>query len=462
MNKKKLFSASLASVAVLGASFLAAQTSVVKADDKVDTSTTPSTLNIFDIVNSDIVNSGAPAADKPVAKPAPAAKPADKPVNEPALVGVTVLKPVAKPKELAALETSPAELAARAEFLANFDKALAEQIKKIEAAKPESTDPEAVKAAEEGKAKVIAKLKEEAAATRAEIVAAFANGVTVKDAEKFLEKPAKTKQGKFDQGTGLTSDDISKMIEADIAAEDKYTGPRTEWVTDEGVVIVPVAGVDKDDPLYNSSEKDADGVVRNYASYDARLKAEGYEFVKTETKDGVTRHYYEATIAKKTLWVDEEGKTLFAADGFQDENFQGNHEKLDKEGYDFVTVEQFDDEGETVVYFVYKKGTSRKGDSLVQPELQPYAEKGPSLVQPELPEYKPATPSVAGTNKDNTYKAPAAKEEAKKEEAKKEEAKKEEAKKALPNTGTKENAALASVGFLGLVLGALPFAKRKN
>ena len=452
MNKKKLFSASLASVAVLGASFLAAQTSVVKADDKVDTSTTPSTLNIFNIVNS-----GAPAADKPVAKPAPAAKPADKPVNEPALVGVTVLKPVAKPKELAALETSPAELAARAEFLANFDKALAEQIKKIEAAKPESTDPEAVKAAEEGKAKVIAKLKEEAAATRAEIVAAFANGVTVKDAEKFLEKPAKTKQGKFDQGTGLTSDDISKMIEADIAAEDKYTGPRTEWVTDEGVVMVPVAGVDKDDPLYNSSEKDADGVVRNYASYDARLKAEGYEFVKTETKDGVTRHYYEATIAKKTLWVDEEGKTLFAADGFQDENFQGNHEKLDKEGYDFVTVEQFDDEGETVVYFVYKKGTSRKGDSLVQPELQPYAEKGPSLVQPELPEYKPATPSVAGTNKDNTYKAPAAKEEAKKEEAKK-----EEAKKALPNTGTKENAALASVGFLGLVLGALPFAKRKN
>ena len=448
MNKKKLFSASLASVAVLGASFLAAQTSVVKADDKVDTSTTPSTLKI-----SDIVNFGTPAADKPVAKPAPAVKPADKPVNEPALAGVTVLKPVAKPKELAALETSPAELAARAEFLANFDKVLAEQIKKIEAAKPESTDPEAVKAAEEGKAKVIAKLKEVAAANRAEIVEAFANGATAADAEKFLEKPAKTEQGKFDQGTGLTSDDISKMIETDIAAEDKYTGPRTEWVTDEGVVMVPVAGVDKDDPLYNGSEENADG-VRNYASYDAQLKAEGYEFVETKTENGVTRHYYKHNaIANKTLWVDEEGKTLFAADGFQDENFQGNHEKLDKEGYDFVTVEEFDvNEGETVVYFVYKKGTSRKGDSLVQPALQPYAEKGPSLVQPELPEYKPATPSVAGTNKDNTYKAPAAKEEAKKEEA----------KKALPNTGTKENAALASVGFLGLVLGALPFAKRKN
>ncbi len=426
MNKKKLFSASLASVAVLGASFLAAQTSVVKADDKVDNSTTPSTLKI-----SDIVNSGTPAADKPVAKPAPAAKPADKPVNEPALAGVTVLKPVAKPKELAALEAkpavSPAELAARAEFLANFDKALNTSVAELE--KTKTTTPEEAKA----KAETIAKLKEVAAANRAEIVEAFANGATAADAEKFIAAPVKAV---LSANKGLTLDDLKKLKEADIAAEDEalnnqakkeaksnaYNGPRTEWVTDAGVLVEPVADLDRNDPLYN---------------YDKQLEEEGFKFVKTETKDGVTRHYYETKIAKKTLWVDEEGKTLFAADGFQDENFQGNHEKLDKEGYDFVTVEEFDDEGESVVYFVYKKGTSRKGDS---------------LVQPELPEYKPATPSVAGTNKDNTYKAPAAKEEAKKEEA----------KKALPNTGTKENAALASVGFLGLVLGALPFAKRKN
>lgn len=426
MNKKKLFSASLASVAVLGASFLAAQTSVVKADDKVDTSTTPSTLKI-----SDIVNSGAPAADKPVAKPAPAAKPADKPVNEPALVGVTVLKPVAKPKELAALEAkpavSPAELAARAEFLANFDKALNTSVAELEKAK--TATPEEAKA----KAETIAKLKEVAAANRAEIVEAFANGAKAADAEKFIAGPVKAV---LSADKGLTSDDLKKLKEADIAAEDEalnnqakkeaksnaYNGPRTEWVTDAGVLVEPVADLDRNDPLYN---------------YDKQLEEEGFKFVETKTENGVTRHYYETKIAKKTLWVDEEGKTLFAADGFQDENFQGNHEKLDKEGYDFVTVEEFDDEGESVVYFVYKKGTSRKGDS---------------LVQPELPEYKPATPSVAGTNKDNTYKAPAAKEEAKKEEA----------KKALPNTGTKENAALASVGFLGLVLGALPFAKRKN
>ena len=62
----------------------------------------------------------------------------------------------------------------------------------------------------------------------------------------------------------------------------------------------------------------------------------------------------------------------------------------------------------------------------------------------EVPQY---TLTTAGTNKDNTYQAPAAKAEDKKE---------------LPNTGGKDNAAVASLGFLGLFLGALPFVKRKN
>lgn len=69
----------------------------------------------------------------------------------------------------------------------------------------------------------------------------------------------------------------------------------------------------------------------------------------------------------------------------------------------------------------------------------------------DAPAATPATPAVAptvaGTNKDNTYQAPAAKAEDKKE---------------LPNTGGKDNAAVASLGFLGLLLGALPFVKRKN
>lgn len=62
----------------------------------------------------------------------------------------------------------------------------------------------------------------------------------------------------------------------------------------------------------------------------------------------------------------------------------------------------------------------------------------------EVPQY---TLTTAGTNKDNTYQAPAVKTEDKKE---------------LPNTGGKDNVAVASLGFLGLFLGALPFVKRKN
>nr|WP_239822408.1 SIALI-17 repeat-containing surface protein [Streptococcus mitis] len=70
----------------------------------------------------------------------------------------------------------------------------------------------------------------------------------------------------------------------------------------------------------------------------------------------------------------------------------------------------------------------------------------PALV-PKTPSTPAVAPTVAGTNKDNTYQAPAAKAEDKKE---------------LPNTGGKDNVAIASLGFLGLLLGALPFVKRKN
>lgn len=122
---------------------------------------------------------------------------------------------------------------------------------------------------------------------------------------------------------------------------------------------------------------------------------------------------------------------------------------------------------------------------LVQPELLPYIEpeqpklpnygspydkptQTPAATQAESPASAPAqaespapasaetptpastetaTPAVAGTSQDNTYQAPAAKSEDKKE---------------LPNTGGKDNVAVASLGFLGLLLGALPFVKRKN
>ena len=77
-----------------------------------------------------------------------------------------------------------------------------------------------------------------------------------------------------------------------------------------------------------------------------------------------------------------------------------------------------------------------------------YAEKIEPAVN-EVPEYTGsvaplATNPTLGTKQDRTYKAPAATDE-----------------QFLPNTGSQAASAVASLGFVGLLLGLLPFAKRK-
>ena len=77
-----------------------------------------------------------------------------------------------------------------------------------------------------------------------------------------------------------------------------------------------------------------------------------------------------------------------------------------------------------------------------------YAEKIEPAVN-EVPEYTGsvaplATNPTLGTEQDRTYKAPAATDE-----------------QLLPNTGSQDASAIASLGFVGLLLGLLPFVKRK-
>ncbi|RSI76447.1 Sialidase A precursor [Streptococcus oralis] len=77
-----------------------------------------------------------------------------------------------------------------------------------------------------------------------------------------------------------------------------------------------------------------------------------------------------------------------------------------------------------------------------------YAEKIEPAVY-EVPEYTGsvaplATNPTLGTKQDRTYKAPAATDE-----------------QLLPNTGSQDASAVASLGFVGFLLGLLPFAKRK-
>ena len=137
-----------------------------------------------------------------------------------------------------------------------------------------------------------------------------------------------------------------------------------------------------------------------------------------------------------------------------------------------------------------------KADRVVDPSIKRVGDDTPTMI-PDLfgPQPEPAKPAPAPAKepaKEPTKPAPAPAKEPAKEPAKpapgkksdvksdtkapatasdkksdvatsgKKSAAKAEGMKELPKTGATENVALTSVGFLGLVLGALPFVKRNN
>lgn len=97
MNKKKFIATSLVSVAVLGASFLATQPSVVKADRVVD----PSIKRVGDDTPTMIPDLFGP---QPEPAPAPAPAPTPAPAKEPAKPAPAPAKEPAKPAPAPAKE----------------------------------------------------------------------------------------------------------------------------------------------------------------------------------------------------------------------------------------------------------------------------------------------------------------------------------------------------------------------
>lgn len=185
---------------------------------------------------------------------------------------------------------------------------------------------------------------------------------------------------------------------------------------------------------------------KDYLGSHTHILEDGYTYVRTEKNGSLTRHIYSAspTIAKKTMWVDGDSDViLFEEKGFNEKNYVGHHDELLNKGYEFLGADWYDIEGETVTGFVYKKVR----DATPAPVAPAPVAPAPATPAPVAPVPATPAPAVAGTSQDNTYQAPAAKAEDKKE---------------LPNTGGKDNVAVASLGFLGLLLGALPFVKRKN
>ena len=393
MDKKKLLTASLASVTVLGAGFFASHPLVVKAAEDANAATT----------------SAQPAATQP------------------------------------ATETE----AEKEVFLANFDKALEETVKELEKA-----DTQGDKALEKQKQETIKKLKEEAATNKAEIEEAFQNGATVADAEKLLEEVAKPKDKAVDAITNkaLTPEGKAELKKAEEA------GARTEWVAENGDNLVTEENgkwITYDGDTLITGDKGK--LDKDYLGSHTHILEDGYTYVRTEKNGSLTRHIYSAspTIAKKTMWVDGDSDVvLFEEKGFNEKNYVGHHDELLNKGYEFLGADWYDIEGETVTGFVYKKVRDATPAPVAPATPAPVAPAAPAPVAPAAPAPAPVAPApvapapaVAGTSQDNTYQAPAAKAEDKKE---------------LPNTGGKDNVAVASLGFLGLLLGALPFVKRKN
>ena len=311
-------------------------------------------------------------------------------------------------------EAAAKEKAAQDEFLSNYDKALEEAVKALEAAKTNS--PEEVKA----KADTIAALKAAAAQTRAEIVEGFKKGLTVKQAEALIDAANKK-----------AAEEDKEAAAKEKAAQDEFLA-NYDKALEEAVKALEAAKT-------NSPEE-----VKAKADTIAALKA-----AAAQTRAEIVEGFKKGLTAKQAeVFIDELNKK--AAEEDKEAQTNNRVESSNGQAAPINEVSEFDlstlKEGITE-----SKGNqnSRVPEKLpATPASQPGQEPAATPAESPAPaQAETATPAVAGTSQDNTYQAPAAKAEDKQE---------------LPNTGGKDNVAIASLGFLGLLLGALPFVKRKN
>ena len=304
-------------------------------------------------------------------------------------------------KEAAAEEAeAKKEEAAQKDFLANYDKALEEAVKAVEAAKTNS--PEEAKA----KADTIAALKAASDQTRAAIVEGFKKGLTAKQAEVFIDElnkkaAAEDKEATNKKAEGTTKIESSNGQNATINEVPEFNEPLTGHFD-----------------IADLGNPNAEAIEEGEVGESKPKEIKGYKFVRTVKDGNVTKHYYKKLNTPASAEIPTPDFPIPAKVGTP-----GNPPR---ENSDTKAV----NEPALVPTTPAAPGTDASATSTA-----------------ETPATPAVAPTVAGTNKDNTYQAPAAKAEDKKE---------------LPNTGGKDNVAVASLGFLGLLLGALPFVKRKN
>ena len=414
MDKKKLLTASLASVAVLGAGFLASHPSVVKAEEATSTAVTKEDVADYftDLEKQaeEAINKNDKITDKEAAiLAAKAAIGKDdllKAIDDKEITPEEVLKDLAKFSET---ESNAPTSAPGAELVRNESGEVTE-VKPLNGGIPDEVTE-----------KINKRLDEE--------------NTDVKDAEERLaaakhdEKEAESNREEAKAAVEAAKENVKAAQEELAAAKD----PKSK---EEAEKTLKQAEQDLKD-----AEEALDQADEDYYSYVADREAEEVRVLRRQiAKDKAA--------GKDTTALEEE--LDIALNGVKPAVNEVNPYEGPVTGFNGVPADNSNPghQGD---------GEPRQGNRPTSGSTTPSTPANETPATPASGTDTPATPTaetpaptapaVAGTSQDNTYQAPAAKAEDKKE---------------LPNTGGKDNAAIASLGFLGLLLGALPFVKRKN
>lgn len=443
MDKKKLLTASLASVAVLGAGFLASHPSVVKAEEAASNAVTKEDVADYftelEKQAEEAINKNDKIKDKEVAileaKAAIGKEDLLKAIDEKQITPEEVLKDLAEASKTESDEADPGK------YGENYAP------DKVEGAKPapgaelkrnESGEVTEVKPLNGGidadtQDKINKRLDEE--------------NTDVKDAEERLaaakhdEKEAESNREEAKAAVEAAKENVKAAQEELAVATDSKSKEEAEKTLKQAEQDLK----DAEEALEQADE--------DYYSYVADREAEEVRVLRRQ-------------IAKDKA----DGKDTTALEEELDIALNGVQPLVQPDLLPYIEAEQPKQEQPKLPNnggpypgdrYIINKPTQTPASTPAEssgsttpstPANETSATPAPGTATPaastaETPATPTVAPAVAGTSQDNTYQAPAAKSEDKKE---------------LPNTGGKDNAAIASLGFLGLLLGALPFVKRKN
>ena len=437
MDKKKLLTASLASVAVLGAGFLASHPSVVKAEEAASTAVTKEDVAEYftDLEKKaeKAINENAKITDKEAAileaKAAIGKEDLLKAIDEKQITPEDVLKDLA---EASKTESDEAEAGKYGENYAPQEVKDAKPAPGAELVRNESGEVTEVKPID-GRSEIDADAQDKINKRLDE------EKTDVKDAEERLaaanhdEKEAESNREEAKVAVESAKENVKAAQEELAAAKDPKSKEEAEKTLKQAEQDLKDAedALEQADEDYYSYVADREAEEVRLATRNiAKLKAEGKDTTEAEKELDLVLNGVEPLVQPELpLYVESEQPKLPNDGG----PYPGDRYIINKPAATPAGT----------------PATTPAGTPATTPADAPAATSAdaPAATSADAPATPAVAPTVAGTSQDNTYQAPAAKAEDKKE---------------LPNTGGKDNAAVASLGFLGLLLGALPFVKRKN